>query len=79
MNRPEDRIPEEKTQEVFALAAQLYAQHNQSYSVQELMDAGAEAKYRQSLFNRQLSRFNYSEYQLSNLCQRIRRSALSLI
>lgn len=44
MNRPEDRIPEEKTQEVFALAAQLYAQHNQSYSVQELMDAGAEAK-----------------------------------
>jgi hypothetical protein len=44
MNRPEDRIPEEKTQEVFALAAQLYAQHNQSYSVKELMDAGAEAK-----------------------------------
>jgi hypothetical protein len=44
MNRPQDRIPEEKTQEVFTLAAQLYAQHNQSYSVQELMEAGAEAK-----------------------------------
>ena len=44
MNRPEYRIPEEKTQEVFTLAAQLYAQHNQSYSVKELMDAGAEAK-----------------------------------
>ena len=44
MNPPQDRIPEEKTQEVFTLAAQLYAQHNQSYSVQELMEAGAEAK-----------------------------------
>lgn len=44
MNYPQDRIPEEKTQEVFTLAAQLYAQHNQSYSVKELMEAGAEAK-----------------------------------
>ena len=44
MNRPEYRIPEEKTQEVFTLAAQLYAKHNQSYTVTELMEAGAEAK-----------------------------------
>jgi uncharacterized protein YjbI with pentapeptide repeats len=44
MNRPDYRIPEDKTQEVFTLAAQLYAQHNQSYTVKELMDAGAEAK-----------------------------------
>ncbi len=44
MSRPEYRIPEEKTQEVFTLAAQLYAQHNSSYSVKELMEAGAEAK-----------------------------------
>ena len=44
MNRPEFRIPEEKTQEVFTLAAQLYAKHNQSYTVTELMEAGAEAK-----------------------------------
>lgn len=44
MSRPEYRIPEDKTQEVFTLAAQLYAQHNQSYSVKELMEAGAEAK-----------------------------------
>ena len=44
MSRPEYRIPEEKTQEVFTLAAQLYAQHNQSYSVNELIEAGAEAK-----------------------------------
>ena len=44
MNRPEYRIPEDKTQEVFTLAAQLYAQHNQSYTVKELMDAGVEAK-----------------------------------
>jgi hypothetical protein len=36
MNRSEFRIPEEKTQEVFTLAAQLYAKHNQSYSVKEL-------------------------------------------
>lgn len=42
MNRPEDRIPQDKTQEVFTLAAQLYAQHSQSYSVQELMAAGSE-------------------------------------
>ncbi len=44
MNRSEFRIPEEKTQEVFTLAAQLYAKHNQSYSVKELMEAGAEVK-----------------------------------
>jgi hypothetical protein len=44
MNRPEFRIPEEKSQEVFTRAAQLYAKHNQSYTVQELMEAGAEAR-----------------------------------
>jgi hypothetical protein len=44
MNRPEYRIPEDKAQEVFTLAAQLYAQHNQSYSVNELMEAGTEAR-----------------------------------
>ncbi len=44
MNPQEYRIPEEKTQEVFTLAAQLYAKHNQSYTVTELMEAGAEAK-----------------------------------
>lgn len=50
MNRPEYRIPseyrisEDKAQEVFTLAAQLYAQHNQSYSVKELMEAGTEAR-----------------------------------
>lgn len=44
MNPSEFRIPEEKTQEVFTLAAQLYAKHNQSYSVKELMEAGTEAK-----------------------------------
>lgn len=44
MNSPEYRIPEDKAQEVFTLAAQLYAQHNQSYSVNELIEAGAEAR-----------------------------------
>jgi len=44
MNHPQDRIPEEQTPEVFTLAAQLYARHNQSYSLKELMEAGAEAK-----------------------------------
>lgn len=44
MYRPEDRIPEDKAHDVFARAAQLYAQQNQSYSVQELMEAGTEAK-----------------------------------
>ncbi|MGQ4648618.1 pentapeptide repeat-containing protein [Lyngbya aestuarii] len=45
MNPPENhRIPEDKVQEVFTLAAQLYAEHDQSYSVKELMDAGTEAK-----------------------------------
>ncbi|NEQ67049.1 MAG: pentapeptide repeat-containing protein [Symploca sp. SIO1B1] len=40
----EDRIPEDQAQEVFTRAAQLYAEHNQSYSVKELMEAGTEAK-----------------------------------
>jgi hypothetical protein len=55
MNPPQDRIPEEKTQEVFTLAAQLYAQLEQRQ------------KFRQSLFNRQSSRFNYSSGKLNNL------------
>lgn len=38
------RIPEEQAQDVLTRAAQLYAQHNQSYSVQELIDAGTEAQ-----------------------------------
>lgn len=44
MSLSDYRIPEDKTQEVFTRAAQLYTQHNQSYSVKELMEAGAEAK-----------------------------------
>lgn len=50
MNRPdyripsEYRIPEDQAQNVFTRAAQLYAEHNQSYSVKELMEAGTEAR-----------------------------------
>ena len=50
MNRPEYRIPSEyripenQAQDVFTRAAQLYAEHNQSYSVKELMEAGTEAR-----------------------------------
>ncbi|NEO19313.1 pentapeptide repeat-containing protein [Moorena sp. SIO4A5] len=44
MKLPKDRIPEDQAHQVFALAAQLYAQHNQSYSVKELIEAGKEAQ-----------------------------------
>lgn len=44
MNPSEFRLPEDKAEEVFTLAAQLYAKHNQSYSVEELIAAGTEAK-----------------------------------
>jgi len=40
----EDRIPEQMTPEVFALASRLYAQKNQEFSVEELVKAGAEAQ-----------------------------------
>lgn len=44
MNPSEFRLPEDKAEEVFTLAAKLYAQHSQSYSAEELIAAGTEAK-----------------------------------
>ena len=44
MRLSDNRIPEEQAQEVFTLAARLYAQETQSYSVEELIAAGTEAK-----------------------------------
>lgn len=44
MNNSETRISKEIAPEVFALAAQLYAQENQDYSLSELMQAGAEVQ-----------------------------------
>lgn len=43
MSKPQRRIPQENTSEIFALAAELQAQHEQSYSVAELKKIGAEA------------------------------------
>lgn len=43
MNKLEQRIPQEQTSEIFALAAELQAKHEQSYSVAELVKIGAEA------------------------------------
>ena len=43
MNRPESRIPQEHTDEIFALAAELQAKHEQTYSIAELKQIGAEA------------------------------------
>jgi len=39
-----DRIPDQMAPEVFDLAARLYAQHNQSYSVDDLVAAGSEVQ-----------------------------------
>ncbi len=44
MKLSDKRIPEEQAQEVFTIAARLYAQETQSYSVEELIAAGTEAK-----------------------------------
>ncbi|HEY9639030.1 MAG TPA: pentapeptide repeat-containing protein [Coleofasciculaceae cyanobacterium] len=41
MSQQEIRIPAEMAGEVFELAARLYAQHNEGYSVSELVEAGA--------------------------------------
>jgi ribosomal protein L21 len=44
MNNPEDRINRELAPEVFQLAAELYAQKQQEYSLEELIIIGEEAK-----------------------------------
>ncbi|MFN6526952.1 hypothetical protein [Nostoc sp. ChiSLP03a] len=44
MNNSKVRIPKEIAPDVFALAAQLYAQENQDYSLEEIMQAGAEVQ-----------------------------------
>lgn len=44
MSDPEPKIPQELTKEVFALAARLYSQANQEYSLLELEQAGLEAQ-----------------------------------
>lgn len=43
MSKLEQRIPQEQTSEIFALAAELQARHEQSYSIEELVKIGAEA------------------------------------
>lgn len=43
MSKPQRRIPQEDTSEIFALAAELQAQHEQSYDLTELKTIGAEA------------------------------------
>ena len=43
MNKPQPRISQEHTDEIFALAAELQAKHEQSYSLAELKKIGAEA------------------------------------
>lgn len=43
MSKLQRRIPQEHTSEIFALAAELQAKHDQSYSVEELVKIGAEA------------------------------------
>ena len=43
MNKPQPRIPQEHTDEIFALAAELQAKQDQSYSLAELKQIGAEA------------------------------------
>ena len=43
MSKPELRIPQEDASEIFALASQIQAKHEQSYSVAELKKIGAQA------------------------------------
>lgn len=43
MNQSERRISQKMASEVFALAAELQAQHEQTYSLAELMEIGSEA------------------------------------
>jgi hypothetical protein len=43
MNKPQPRISQEHTDEIFALAAELQAKQEQSYSLAELKKIGAEA------------------------------------
>jgi hypothetical protein len=74
MSRLHDRIPEDKAQEVFTLAAQLYAQHNQSYSVQELMEAGAEAKIPPEFVQQAIDQLQITPVQKSALTDRTKRS-----
>ena len=44
MNKPESRIPQEHIDEIFSLATELQAKHEQTYSVAELQKIGAEAQ-----------------------------------
>jgi BTB/POZ domain-containing protein KCTD9 len=74
MSRLHDRIPEDKAQEVFTLAAQLYAQHNQSYSVQELMEAGAEAKIPPEFVQQAIDQLQITTVPQSGLRDRTKRS-----
>jgi hypothetical protein len=43
MTKLDRQIPQEYTSEIFALAAKLQVQHEQNYSIAELVQIGAEA------------------------------------
>ncbi len=79
MSRLNDRIPEDKTQEVFTLAAQLYAEHNRSYSVQELMEAGTEAKIPPEFIQQAIEQLELQHSPSSPLTPQPKRSKILLI
>ena len=76
MNRPEFRIPEDRAQDVFTRAAQLYAQHNQSYSAKELMEAGAEAKIPPEFIQQAIEELHITQTQQAVPTARTKRSKL---
>jgi LemA protein len=68
----QQRIPDEKAAEVFELAARLYAQHDQSYSVDDLVRAGSEAQIPQEFIQEALQQIQAREIQQQQVRQRRR-------
>ncbi len=67
MKLPENRVPEDQAQEVFTRAAKLYAEHNQSYSVKELMEAGTEAQIPPEFIQQAVEQLELEKYSTSML------------
>ncbi|MBD2257882.1 LemA family protein [Pseudanabaena sp. FACHB-2040] len=66
------RIPEDKASEVFELAARLYARQNQSYTVEELVQAGSDASIPPEFIQKALNQLQAREEETRELKERAR-------
>lgn len=78
MNDSDSRIPKEQFSEVFALAARLQAQHEQSYSLNELTEIGQQAHLKPEFVEQAVQQLQVKQSQAQTWRQRLKAGIMSV-